>query len=93
VWKLVMNMVIILEILGGIVVLALAVRFAVRDARQRRGVVEEQDTSEVPAHSGQHQAEQDPSAAVDQREGEEVAALSAPATAPATGPEPPADTR
>ena len=80
-----MNMVIILEILGGIVVLALAVRFAVRDARQRRGVAEEQD----------------PSAAVDQREGEEVVALSAPATAPATGSEtapvtgsePPADTR
>lgn len=97
-----MNMVIILEILGGIVVLALAVRFAVRDARQRRGVAQEQGSSEVLAHGGERQAEQDSSAAVDhQREGEEVAALSAPAPAPATGsetgsatvPEPPADTR
>ena len=88
-----MNMVIILEILGGIVVLALAVRFAVRDARQRRGAAEEQHTSEVLAHGGERQAEQAPSEAVEQREGDEVAALSAPATAPATGPEPPADTR
>ena len=88
-----MNMVIILEILGGIVVLASAVRFAVRDARQRRGVADEQDTSEVQARDSERQAEQDPSAAVDQREGEEVAALSAPATAPATVPEPPADPR
>ncbi|HVE97468.1 MAG TPA: hypothetical protein VNA67_10840 [Pseudonocardiaceae bacterium] len=89
-----MNMVIILEILGGIVVLAIAVRFAVRDARQRRGVAEEQDASEVRARGSERQAEQDPSAAVDQREGEEVAALSAPAaTAPAAVPEPPADPR
>ena len=88
-----MNMVIILEILGGIIVLAIAVRFAVRDARQRRGVAEEQDTSEVPARGSERQAEQDASAAVDRREGEEVAALSAPATAPAAVSEPPADPR
>lgn len=84
-----MNMVIILEILGGIVVLALAVRFAVRDARQRRGVAEGQDTSDVRARGSERPAEQDPNAAADQRECEEVAALSAPATVP----EPPADTR
>jgi hypothetical protein len=88
-----MNMVIILEILVGIVVVAAAVRFAVWDARQRRSVAEEQDTSEVLAHGGERQAEQAPSDAVEQREGDEIAALSAPATAPAIGPEPPADTR
>jgi hypothetical protein len=93
-----MNMVIVLEILVGMVVVAAAVRFAVRDARQRRGVAEEQDTSAVLAHGGERQAEQDPSEAVEQREGEEVAALSGapatgPATDPATGPEPPADKR
>lgn len=78
-----MNMVIVLEILAGIVVLAAAVRFAVRDARQRRGVTEAPDTGEVLAGGGEHQSEQVPSEAGDQREGEEVAALSAPATAPA----------
>ncbi|MDQ4093251.1 MAG: hypothetical protein M3143_07560 [Actinomycetota bacterium] len=88
-----MNMVIILEILVGIVVVAAAVRFAVRDARQRRSVAEAQDTSEVAVHGGEREAKQDPSEAVDQREGEEVAALSAPATPPATASEPPADTR
>lgn len=84
-----MNMVIVLEILAGIVVLAAAVRFAVRDARQRRGVTEAPDTGEVLASGGKHQPEQVPSETADQREGEEVAALSGPSTAPA----PPAEAR
>jgi hypothetical protein len=71
-----MNMVIVVEIVVGFLVLAAAVRFAVRDTRQRRGVTESADTGEVPVRGGE-------------REGEEVAALSASSTAP----EPPADAR
>jgi hypothetical protein len=71
-----MNMVIVVEIVVGILVLALAVRFAVRDARQRRGVTEPAGTGEAPVRGGE-------------REGEEVAAVSASSTAP----EPPADAR
>jgi hypothetical protein len=62
-----MNVVIIVEIVLGLLVLVAAVRFAVRDTRQRCGVAEPGDTGEVPARGG---------------EGEEVAALSAPSTAP-----------
>ena len=64
-----MNMVIVVEIVVGILVLALAVRFAVRDARQRRGVTEPEATGEAPARGGE-------------REGEEVVAVSASSTAP-----------
>jgi len=85
-----MNMVIILEIVVGIVVLVAAVRFAVRDTRQRRGVTGSEDTGEAsPARGGEREAEQHPSEVADQREGEEVAALGAPSTVP----EPPADAR
>lgn len=90
-----MNMVIVLEIVVGIFVLAAAVRFAVRDTRQRRGVTESGVTDSeatgeaVPTPSGKHEAEQHPSEVTDQREGEEVAALSASSTVP----EPPTDAR
>ncbi len=85
-----MNIVIVLEILVGIAVLAAAVRFAVRDARQRRGVTEPTDTAEAsPVRGGELETEQRPSEVVAQREGEEVAAMSAVSTAP----EPPADPR
>ncbi|MDQ4010968.1 MAG: hypothetical protein M3228_09795 [Actinomycetota bacterium] len=84
-----MNMVIVLEILAGIVVLAAAVRFAVRDARQRRGVTEGPDTGEVLAGDGEREPAQVSSEAADQREGEEEAALSAQATVSA----PPAEAR
>jgi hypothetical protein len=67
-----MNVVIVVEIIVGFLVLAAAVRFAVRDTRQRRGVTESVDIGEAPARGGE-------------REGEEVAAL--------TAPEPPADSR
>ncbi|MGH3778672.1 MAG: hypothetical protein ACRDRR_23540 [Pseudonocardiaceae bacterium] len=85
-----MNMVIVVEIVVGIVVLVAAVRFAVRDTRQRRGVTGSEDPGETqPAHGGKREAQQHPSEVADRREGEEVAALSAPSTAP----EPPADAR
>jgi hypothetical protein len=85
-----MNMVIILEIVIGIVVLAAAVRFAVRDARQRRGVTGSEGTGETqPARGDERGVQQHPSEVADRREGEEVAALSAPSTVP----EPPADAR
>ncbi|MGH3813574.1 MAG: hypothetical protein ACRDUV_14165 [Pseudonocardiaceae bacterium] len=90
-----MNMVIILEIVVGIVVLAAAVRFAVRDARQRRGVTGPEDTVAAPPATGggEHAAGQHRSEVADHREGEEVAALSAPSTAASTVPEPPAEAR
>ncbi|MGH3874593.1 MAG: hypothetical protein ACRDSR_24345 [Pseudonocardiaceae bacterium] len=94
-----MNMVIVLEILLGIVVLAAAVRFAVRDARQRRGVAgptntEEAGTGESQPARGDEQKVQPRSAEVaDQREGEEVVAVSASSTATSTTPEPSADAR
>ncbi len=85
-----MTMIIVLEIVIGIFVLAAAVRFAVRDTRQRRGVTEPEDTGEaVLAPSSEHEAEQHPSEVADQREGEEVAALNASSTTP----EPPANAR
>ncbi|MGH3901064.1 MAG: hypothetical protein ACRDTA_23020 [Pseudonocardiaceae bacterium] len=78
-----MNMVIVLEILGGILLLAAAVRYAVRDTRQRRGVTEPEGTGDVPAaHGGERETEPHPSEVTDQREGEEAAALSASSTAP-----------
>ena len=85
-----MNIVIVFEILVGIAVLAVAVRFAVRDAQQRRGVTESVDTAEaLPVRGDERETERRPSEVVDQREGEEVAAMSAVSTAP----EPPADPR
>lgn len=88
-----MNMVIILEIVVGIVVLVAAVRFAVRDTRQRRAVAESADTAEAPVRGGDREAGQHRSEVADDREGEEVAALSAPSSAASTAPEPPADAR
>ncbi|MGH3799303.1 MAG: hypothetical protein ACRDTD_04050 [Pseudonocardiaceae bacterium] len=83
-----MNMVIVFEIVVGIVVLAAAVRYAVRDTRQRRGVTDPAETVEAPAAgSGEREAQQRPSEVADHREGEEVAALSGSSTAP----EPPAN--
>lgn len=85
-----MNMVIILEIVVGIVVLVAAVRFAVRDTRQRRGVAGSEDIGEAPpARGAEREPEQHPSEVADQREGDEVVALSAPSTVS----EPPADAR
>ncbi|MGH3934031.1 MAG: hypothetical protein ACRDS1_03455 [Pseudonocardiaceae bacterium] len=84
-----MNMVIVLEILLGLVVLGAAVRFAVRDTRLRRGATEPDDAGEALARDGEREAEQDASEAADQREGEEVATVSA----AATDPEPPAAAR
>ncbi|MGQ0716153.1 MAG: hypothetical protein ACT4NP_02350 [Pseudonocardiales bacterium] len=85
-----MNMVIILEIVVGIVVLVAAVRFAVRDTRQRRGATGSADIGEAPPVRGSERAaQQQPSEVADRRESEEVAALSAPSTVP----EPPADAR
>lgn len=84
-----MNMAIVLEIVVGILVLAAAVRFAVRDTRQRRGVTKSEDTGGAPARGGEREAEQHPSEVADQREGEEAAALSALSTVP----EPPTDAR
>jgi hypothetical protein len=81
-----MSMVIVLEIIAAIVVLAAAVRFAVRDTRQRRDVnpqqrFESEDTGEAQPSGGKHGEEQRPSEVTDQREGEEVAAVSAPSAA------------
>ncbi|MGH4012035.1 MAG: hypothetical protein ACRDTH_28400 [Pseudonocardiaceae bacterium] len=86
-----MNMVIVFEIVVGIVVLAAAVRFAVRDARQRRGVTGPEGAVEAPTatRDGEREVGQRRSEVADHREGEEVAALSAPSTAP----ESPADAR
>jgi hypothetical protein len=89
-----MSMVIVLEIIVAIVVLAAAVRFAVRDTRQRRDANPQQrfdveDTGGAQPRSSKHQAEQSPIEVADQREGEEVAAVSASSAAP----EPPADAR
>lgn len=78
-----MNMVIVLEIVVGIFVLAAAVRFAVRDARQRRGVAESAET-------GERATQQHSNEVADQREGDEaVVAVSASSTAS----EPSADVR
>ncbi|HKR50910.1 MAG TPA: hypothetical protein VJT72_15265 [Pseudonocardiaceae bacterium] len=82
-----MNVVIVLEIVVGIFVLAAAARFAVRDARQRRGVTESTDTGEASARGSEHAAQQHPTEAAEQREA--VVAVSASSTAP----EPPADAR
>jgi hypothetical protein len=62
-----MNMVIVGEIVAGILVLAAAVRFAVRDYRERNGAspqqgVESEDTVETPARNREHEADQNPSA-------------------------------
>ena len=85
-----MNMVIVLEILGGILVLAAAVRYAVRDTRQRRGATEPEGNGETPtAHGGERETAEQPSAVADQREGEEAPAVSVSSTAP----EPPANPR
>lgn len=91
-----MNMVIVIEVVLGIAVLAVAVRFAIWDTRQRRGVTEPTDTGSAgtgvaPVGGGESAAPQHPGEVVDQREGEEAAALSAVSTS--TVPEPPADAR
>ncbi|MGH3780208.1 MAG: hypothetical protein ACRDRO_06140 [Pseudonocardiaceae bacterium] len=83
-----MNMLIIVEIVAAILVLAAAVRFAVRDTRRRSGASLQpssgpEDTPEVP----EHEAEQHRSEVADQRDGEEAAALSVSSTSL----EPPAD--
>ncbi len=90
--RLLMSMVIVLEVVVAIVVLAAAVRFAVRDTRQRRDAspqqrFEPEDTGGAQPRVSTHEAEQHPSEVADQREGEEVAAVSASSAAP----EPPAD--
>lgn len=82
-----MSMVIVLEIVIAIVVLAAAVRFAVRDTRQRRDAsppqrVDPGSTSEVQQHASEREAEQRPSEVAPPREGDEVAAVSAPSAAP-----------
>ncbi|MBV9140614.1 MAG: hypothetical protein JO115_06830 [Pseudonocardiales bacterium] len=68
-----MSAVIMIEIIVGVVLLAAAVRFAVRDTQQRRSAsLEPQslpaDRSDVPAHvsSGEHAAEAPLSEATDQ---------------------------
>jgi hypothetical protein len=86
-----MSMVIVLEVIVAIVVLAVAVRFAVRDTRQRRDVSPEQrfqseDTGGTQPHAGKQVAEH-PSEVADQRESEEVAAVSASSTAGESGTE------
>lgn len=83
-----MNMLIIVEIVAAILVLAAAVRFAVRDTRRRSGASLQPssgpgDTPEVP----EREAEQHRSEVADQRDGEEAAALSVSSTSL----EPPAD--
>ena len=75
-----MNVVIVVEIVVGILVLVAAVRFAVRDTRQRRGVTGPEGTGEASERGGEREVEQYPS---------EVAALSAPSTVL----KPPADSR
>ncbi len=87
-----MSMVIVLEVIVAIIVLAVAVRFAVRDTRQRRDVSPEQrfqseDTGGTQPHAGKQVAEQHPSEVADQRESEEVAAVSASSTAGESGTE------
>jgi hypothetical protein len=84
-----MSMVIVLEIVIAIVVLAAAVRFAVRDTRQRRDAspqqqIDHEGTSEVQQHVSEREAEQRPSEVTHHREGDEVAAVSAPSAAPET---------
>ncbi|MDQ2791133.1 MAG: hypothetical protein DLM60_14465 [Pseudonocardiales bacterium] len=84
-----MNMLIIVEIVAAIIVLAAAVRFAVRDTRRRSGASLQQpsgpqDTREV----AEREAEQHRSEVTDQRDGEEATAVSVSST---TSPEPPAD--
>jgi hypothetical protein len=58
-----MNAIIMIEVVVGIVVLAAAVRFAVRDARQRSAAVEPEvepaETTHVPAGGTAPQAEQE----------------------------------
>ncbi|MDQ2883389.1 MAG: hypothetical protein M3Y48_20070 [Actinomycetota bacterium] len=87
-----MNVLIIVEIVAAIVVLAAAVRFAVRDTRRRSGASLQQpsgsqdrpqDTREV----AEREAEQHHSEVADQRDGEEAAAVSVSSTSL----EPPAD--
>lgn len=70
-----MSMVIVLEIIVAIVVLAVAVRFAVRDTRQRR------DANPQPLFDSEDtgEAQQRPSKPADHRE---AAAVSAPSAAP-----------
>jgi hypothetical protein len=69
-----MNMVIVLEIVLGILLLAAAVRFAVRDVRQRRSDSLQQqsepehapDPGHTPEeHAGEHQAQPQPSGVAD----------------------------
>ncbi|MGH3550265.1 MAG: hypothetical protein ACRDQU_19550 [Pseudonocardiaceae bacterium] len=84
-----MNMLIIVEIVAAIIVLAAAVRFAVRDTRRRSGASLQQpagpqDTGEV----AEREAEPHRSEVTDQRAGEEATAVSVSST---TSPEPPAD--
>lgn len=86
-----MNMLIIVEVVAAILVLAAAVRFAVRDTRRRSGASQQpsgpgdgpEEAREVPAP----EAEQHRGEVADQRDGEEAAALSVSSTSP----EPPAD--
>jgi hypothetical protein len=91
-----MSMVIVLEIVVAIVVLAVAVRFAVRDTRQRRDAnnspeqrFASEDTDGTQLPGSEHDAQQRPSEVADHRAGEEVAAVGASSAAP----EPPADAR
>jgi flagellar biosynthesis/type III secretory pathway M-ring protein FliF/YscJ len=89
-----MSMVIVLEVIVAIVVLAAAVRFAVRDTRQRRDAspqqrVESGDAGEAQPSGSEREADQHPIEVADQREGDEVAALSS----TSTGPEPSTETR
>ncbi|MGH3688048.1 MAG: hypothetical protein ACRDRU_29050 [Pseudonocardiaceae bacterium] len=79
-----MSMVIVLEIIVAIVVLAVAVRFAVRDTRQRRDanpqpLFDSEDTGEAQPRGSKHEAQQPPSQPADQHQ---VAALSTPSSAP-----------
>lgn len=88
-----MNMVIVLEILVGLVVLGAAVRFAVRDTRQRRGALEPDDAGEALVRDGEPAAQQNASEVVDQRADKDVATVSAAATDQPNDPEPPAGAR
>jgi hypothetical protein len=58
-----MSAIIVIEIVVGIVVLAAAVRFAVRDARQRSGAAESEvepvEAGKVPARGSAPEAEQE----------------------------------
>jgi hypothetical protein len=89
-----MNLVIVVEIVAGILVLAAAVRFAVRDTRRRSGASLAQpsgpeDTREVSERGSEREVEQRRSEVAGQPDGEEAAALSA----SSTGMEPPTGTR